>query len=130
MALGEASRVTQPLPGGREDATVIVHPINTGYVLGPLEVMAMSGGKWKAMRSTRTPREEWLKFPAPVFLIEHPGAGKILVDTGLHASVAVDPKQKLGGLFGRFYHFEMEQEQAAAAQLRARGVQPNEIDSW
>ena len=128
MALGEASRVTQPLPGGREGATVVVHPINTGYVLGPLEVMAMSGGKWKAVRSMRTPHEEWLRLPAPVFLIEHPGAGKILVDTGLHASVAVDAKQKMGPLIGRFYHFEMEPEQAAAAQLRARGVQPNDID--
>ena len=30
--------------------------------------------------------------------MEHPGFGPILIDTGFHASVAVDPKQNLGRL--------------------------------
>jgi N-acyl homoserine lactone hydrolase len=127
MALAEASRLTQPLPGGQEGATVRVHPINTGYILGPEELMARTGSGWKALRSIRSPKEAWLRIPAPVFLIEHPGVGKILVDTGLHASVATDPKQNMGGLIGRFYNFEMQPEQAAAAQLRARGIEAREI---
>ena len=88
MALAEASRLTQPLPGGQEGATVRIHPINTGYIARPEELLAMSGGTVKALRSLRSPRDEWLKVPAPVFLLEHPGAGPILVDTGLHASVS------------------------------------------
>jgi N-acyl homoserine lactone hydrolase len=127
MALAEASRLTQPLPGGQEGATVRVHPINTGHILGPEELMARTGSGWKALRSIRSPKEGWLRLPAPVFLVEHPGVGKILVDTGLHASVATDPKQNMGGLIGRFYSFEMEPEQAAVAQLRARGVEAREI---
>ena len=127
MALAEASRLTQPLPGGQDGATVRVRPINTGYILGPQELMAMTGGRLKAFRSIRSPREEWLKVPVPVFLLEHPGAGLILVDTGLHASVAVDPKQNMGGLIGRLYRFEMEPEQTAAAQLRARGIEARDI---
>jgi N-acyl homoserine lactone hydrolase len=127
MALAEASRLTQPLPGGQEGATVRVHPINTGYILGPLELMARTGSGWKALRSIRSPKEEWLRLPAPVFLLEHPGVGKILVDTGLHASVATDPKQNMGGLIGRFYSFDMQPEQAAAAQLRARGIEARDI---
>jgi N-acyl homoserine lactone hydrolase len=127
VALAEASRLTQPLPGGQEGATVTVRPINTGYILGPQELMAMTGGRMKAFRSIRSPREEWLKVPVPVFLLEHPGAGLILVDTGLHASVAVDPKQNMGGLIGRFYSFEMEPEQTAAAQLRALGIEASDI---
>jgi glyoxylase-like metal-dependent hydrolase (beta-lactamase superfamily II) len=127
VALAEASRLTQPLPGGQEGATVTVHPINTGHILGPAELMAMTGGRVKAFRSIRSPREDWLRVPVPVFLLEHPGVGKILVDTGLHASVAVDPKQNMGGLIGRLYKFEMQREQAAAAQLRARGVDPDEV---
>src|SRR6266550_3468287 len=122
MALAEASRLTQPLPGGQQGATVRVHPISTGLILSPAEIMARTGGSWKALRSLRSPREEWLRLPVPVFLIEHPGVGKILVDTGLHASVAHDPKQTMGGLIGRFYRFDMQPEQAAAAQLRKRGV--------
>jgi N-acyl homoserine lactone hydrolase len=127
MALAEASRLTQPLPGGQEGATVRVHPINTGHILSPAELMARTGGSWKALRSIRTPKEDWMHIPVPAFLIEHPGVGKILVDTGLHASVATDPKQNMGGLIGRFYSFEMKPEQAAAAQLRKRGVEASEI---
>jgi N-acyl homoserine lactone hydrolase len=127
MALAEASRLTQPLPGGQEGATVRLHPINTGRILSPAEIMARTGGSWKALRSLRSPRDEWLRLPVPVFLIEHPGVGKILVDTGLHASVAHDPKQTMGGVIGRFYKFEMNQDEAAAAQLRARGTDASQI---
>jgi N-acyl homoserine lactone hydrolase len=127
MALAEASRLTQPLPGGQEGATVRVHPINTGHILGPEELMAMTGGRAKALRSVRSPREEWLRAPVPVFLLEHPGAGLILVDTGLHASVAVDPKQNMGGVIGRLYRFEMDPDQTAAAQLRKRGIEAGDV---
>jgi len=127
MALAEASRLTQPLPGGQEGATVRIHPLNTAHILGPMEVMAMTGGKVSALRSMRSSRDEWQRFPVPAFLLEHPGAGLILVDTGMHASVAVDPKQNLGPLIGRLYHIEMEPEQTLAAQLRARGVEHGDI---
>jgi N-acyl homoserine lactone hydrolase len=127
MALAEASRLTQPLPGGREGATVRVHPLNTGHIPAPEEVMAMTGGRLKAFRSLRSAREGWLKLPVPVFLLEHPGAGLILVDTGLHASVAVDPKQNLGGVLGRLYRVEMRPDQTAAAQLRARGIEARDV---
>ena len=127
MALAEASRLSQPLPGGQEGATVRVHPINTGHLLGPEELMAMTGGTVKALRSIRSPREEWLRLPVPVFLIEHPGVGLILVDTGLHASVAVDLKQNFGRLIGRLYRAEMDPGQTAAAQLRARGIDAADV---
>jgi N-acyl homoserine lactone hydrolase len=127
MALAEASRLTQPLPGGQHGATVRVHPINTGYILGPEELMAMTGSRAKALRSIRTPRDTWLKSPVPVFLLEHPKAGLILVDTGLHASVSVDAKQTMGRLIGRLYSFAMDPDQAAAAQLRARGFDPKDV---
>jgi N-acyl homoserine lactone hydrolase len=127
VALAEATRLTRPLPGGVEGATVVVHPLNTGFILGPSETMAMSGGTLKALRSLRSSKDTWLHLPAPVFLIEHPGAGKILVDTGLHTSVAVDPKQAMGSVIGRFYSFEMEPEQAAAARLRGLGIEASEI---
>lgn len=128
MALAEASRLTQPLPGGEEGATVRVHPINTGHMLGPEELMAMTSGRFHALRSLRSPHEGWLRIPIPVFLLEHPRAGPILVDTGLHASVAVDPKQNLGRVIGRLYsRIEMDPEQTAAAQLRKRGIEAADI---
>jgi N-acyl homoserine lactone hydrolase len=127
MALGEATRLTQPLPGGREGATVVLHPLNSAHIATPLEPMAMTGGALKALRSMRGSHEGWLRTPVPAFLIEHPGVGAILVDTGFHASVAVDPKQNLGPLLGRLYRIEMEPEQAIAPQLRARGIEPADV---
>jgi glyoxylase-like metal-dependent hydrolase (beta-lactamase superfamily II) len=128
MALGEASRLTQPLPGGQEGATVVLHPLNTGHIASPSELMAMTGGTVKALRSLRSPRVGWLRLPIPAFLVEHPGVGRILIDTGLHASVSVDPKQNMGGLIGRFFRFEMEPEQALEAQLRARGIEASDVE--
>jgi N-acyl homoserine lactone hydrolase len=127
VALAEATRLTQSLPGGQEGATVAFRPLNSAHMLGPLEPMAMTGGRLKALRSLRSDRSDWKRFPIPAFLIEHPSIGLVLVDTGLHASVAVDPKQNLGPLLGRLYTIEMEPEQAIAAQLRALGVDPDEI---
>src|SRR5947207_1972249 len=128
MALGEASRLTQPLPGGQEGATVVVYPLNTGHLKSPPEVMAMTGGRVKALRSLRGSRDDWLDVPVPAFLVQHPGVGNILVDTGLHASVAVDPKQNMGPAIGRLYRFEMQPQQTVAAQLRGMGIQPAEIN--
>jgi N-acyl homoserine lactone hydrolase len=128
MALGEATRLTQPLPGGVEGATVALEPINTGYALGPPDVMAMTGGTLKTLRAMRGSKEGWLRLPVPAFLVEHPGVGRILIDTGFHASVATDPKQSLGPALGRLYTIEMEPEQALAAQLRARGVEPRDVN--
>jgi glyoxylase-like metal-dependent hydrolase (beta-lactamase superfamily II) len=127
MALAEATRLTQPLPGGQEGATVAFRPLNSAHMIGPLEPMAMTGGRLKALRSLRSDHADWNRYPIPAFLIEHPSVGLVLVDTGLHASVATDPKQNLGPLLGRLYTIEMEPEQAIAAQLRALGIAPREI---
>jgi len=127
MALAEPSRLTKPLPGGREGATVSFRPLVSAWIASPAELMAMTGGMFKAFRSLRSNRDSWLRIPVPAFLIEHPGAGPILVDTGFHASVATDPKQNLGGAIGRLYSIEMAPEQAIAAQLRKLGVEPRDI---
>ena len=41
---------------------------------------------------------EWTDVPVPAFLIRHPGVGPILVDTGLHPSVAHGPQRQHGPL--------------------------------
>ena len=74
------------------------------------------------------PKREMLTLPVQAFLLEHPGAGPVLVDTGYHASVAVDAKQNLGR-FGAYISrgIEMDPEQAVAAQLRGRGIEPEDV---
>jgi glyoxylase-like metal-dependent hydrolase (beta-lactamase superfamily II) len=65
--------------------------------------------------------------PVPAFLVRHPSAGAILVDTGLHPSIATDGKENFGGLANRFGGPTLEPGEDVPAQLRARGLSPGEI---
>jgi N-acyl homoserine lactone hydrolase len=128
MALTEPSRLTKPLPGGREGATVVLHPMVCAYMSSPPEFMAMTGGKLRAARSFFGSKDDWDKLPIVAFLVEHPGAGPILIDVGFHPSVAVDPKQNLGPVYGRIYRIDMKPEQAIPAQLREqKGIDPQDV---
>jgi N-acyl homoserine lactone hydrolase len=62
------------------------------------------------------------------FLVEHPSAGAILIDTGFHPSVAVDPKQNLGRFGALLFPIrEMKQEDSVPAQLRAMGLHHRDV---
>ena len=128
--IAEAQPATLPLPGGREGATVRVRPLNTGEMPGAPEWFEFSGGRLNAIRAYGflTDRSEYMRIPVPAFLVEHPAAGLILIDTGLHPSVAVDPKQNFGRLLGWNYRgLKMEAEQAVPAQLRALGRDATDV---
>ena len=73
-------------------------------------------------------RSRWLTLPIPCFLVEHPGAGPFLIDTGLHASVASNPAENLGSVAKALYSIDMEPTDAAPAQVSARGVDPAAIE--
>lgn len=129
MAFAATARpATLPLPGGRAGATVRVHPLLTGEMRtlpqtwdrGPSVPLSM-------VRSLATPRWRWPWVPIPAFLVEHPGAGPILVDGGLHASVAHDPTESFGGALKHLVSFRMTADQAVPAQLRARGADPADV---
>ena len=80
------------------------------------------------MRKFLGSRKDWIKLPIPAFLVEHPGAGPIIIDTGFHPSVAHDPKQNLGRVYGRIYSIHMRPEQAIATQLREqKGIEPSDV---
>jgi len=128
MALAEPSRLTKPLPGGREGASVVVHPMVGAYTDSPPDFMAMTGGKLATLRKGLGSKKDWVKLPIVAFLVEHPGAGPIIIDTGFHPSVAHDPKQNLGPVYGRIYSIDMRPEQAISAQLRdQQGIDPSDV---
>jgi N-acyl homoserine lactone hydrolase len=127
LALAAPSRLTKPLEGGREGATIKLYPLICARTASPPEFMAMTRGTLYALRKIRAPRDQWTNVPVVAYLLEHPGVGRMIVDTGFHPSVAVDPKQNLGPVFGRLYRIEMEPEQAIPAQLRKRGIDPGEV---
>jgi glyoxylase-like metal-dependent hydrolase (beta-lactamase superfamily II) len=128
VALAEPSRLTKPLPGGHEGATVVLHPMICAHMDSPPELMSMTRGKPHAARRFLLSRKDRVRLPIPAFLVEHPGAGPIIIDTGFHPSVAHDPKQNLGPVYGRIYSIDMRPEEAIATQLREqKGIDPHDV---
>jgi glyoxylase-like metal-dependent hydrolase (beta-lactamase superfamily II) len=65
--------------------------------------------------------------PVPAFLIRHPSAGAILVDTGLHPSIASGGRENFGATANRFGRPSLRQGEDVPSQLRDRGLDPGEI---
>ncbi len=130
----EATPVQLPLPGGSEGATVTLHPLLCGEMLGPEGWFHADRGLGGALRAfgVGVPKDQLIRVPIVAFLIEHPTVGPIMIDTGFHRVIAEGtPAERnrnlgpIGRLIGR--NIRMRPEQTAAAQLRARGIEPREI---
>src|SRR6476620_5609895 len=124
----EPQPATLPLPGGKEGAIVKVHPVTTGTNMYPVDALFTTGGRLAALHFLGF-RSERVEIPIPCFLLEHRTAGPLLVDTGHHASMAVDPKGSYGPLIGRAVkpHIRMAAGDALPDQLRERGIDPGAI---
>jgi N-acyl homoserine lactone hydrolase len=119
-----------PLSGGREGAKVRLHPLLTATVQGPPAWFLREEGRfaWRKAFGLGVPKDQWLTAPIQCFLVEHPSAGPVLIDTGFHGSVAVSPRSNLGAFGTVIYRdIDMRAEQAAAAQLRAKGIEPSSV---
>ena len=117
-----------PLPGGQKGATVVVEPLIAGTVNWPLSMMERPGGRLervKLLKDLLAGGEH--RVPCPAFLIRHPSAGPIMVDTGLHPSVASDPKENFGRAGARFASPQLEPGFDVPAQLRSRGLSVGEV---
>jgi len=90
--------LTDPRPGGEAGSTVVVEPLRIGTVKAPPGLFENPGGRLETLRRTGllTRRSKWLTVPVPAFLIRHPTAGPLLVDTGLHSSIVAKPVANLG----------------------------------
>ena len=125
----EAQPLHEPLAGGTPGATVAVEPLIAGHVDFPREMMVSPGGRFltlKLLRALLGGRPPHV-VPVPAFLIRHPSAGAILVDTGLHPSIATDGKENFGSLGNRVGKPSLEAGEDVPAQLRKRGLDPGEI---
>ena len=119
-----------PLPGGREGATVSVEPLLGGELQAPPGMFEASGGSRMqnlAYLGIGVPRSKWWWVPSPAFLIRHPSAGPMLVDTGLHPSVAARPHENMGRAWARFAKPRLEPGRDVPAQLRGRGLDANTL---
>jgi N-acyl homoserine lactone hydrolase len=119
-----------PLSGGSEGAKVRMHPLLTATIQGPPAWFLREEGRmaWRKAFGLGVPKDQWFTAPIQCFLLEHPSAGAVLIDTGFHGSVAVSPRSNLGAFGTVVYRdIEMKAEQAAAAQLRAKGIEPSSV---
>jgi glyoxylase-like metal-dependent hydrolase (beta-lactamase superfamily II) len=125
----EAKPLHEPLAGGTRGATVSVEPLVAGQVTWPRTMMERPGGRFetlKLLRSLRTGQPA-MTVPCPAFLIRHPSAGAILVDTGLHPSIATDGQENFGRMGARVGKPAIDAGDDVAAQLRSRGLDSGEI---
>jgi N-acyl homoserine lactone hydrolase len=114
-----------PLPGGCEGATVRLHPLLCGeFRAAPAWFHREEGlGAGRRALGIGVPAGDFIRAPIVAFLLEHPTAGPIVVDTGLDPSVAEDPRPNLGRFGSRALPaLRMRPEQAVPAQLESRGV--------
>jgi glyoxylase-like metal-dependent hydrolase (beta-lactamase superfamily II) len=125
----EPQPLHEPLAGGTPGARVAVEPMVAGHVDFPLATMVDPGGRFvslKLLRALLRGKPPHI-VPVPAFLIRHPSAGPILVDTGLHPSIVSDGRENFGGVSNRFGKPSLEPGEDVPAQLRAKGLDPGEI---
>lgn len=112
---------------------VRVHPLMTARMKAPPAFYERPGGPLPVGlvrgMGLHVPRSKWFWLPIPAFLIEHPSAGPILVDSGLHEQVATDVGAALGRPAKLLFTIDMQPEWALPAQLRARGVDPAAVET-
>jgi len=125
----EAKPLHEPLAGGTPGASVAVEPMIAGSVTWPRTMMERPGGRLETLKLVRSlvTGNPTATVPCPAFLIRHPSAGAILVDTGLHPSIATDGRENFGRLGARVGNPSLEPGSDVPAQLRSRGLDPGEI---
>jgi N-acyl homoserine lactone hydrolase len=121
--------LTEPLAGGEQGTTVVVEPLLGGEVQVPPDFFERPGGHLETIKVSGifTPRARWRTVPCPAFLISHPSAGSMLVDTGLHPSVAAKPRENMGRVWARFGRPRVEPGRDVPAQLRERGIEARDV---
>ncbi len=130
-----SARGELPLAGGRSGATLKLHPLLCAQVGVPANYLHRGHGAVGALRAlgVGVRARDLVEIPIPAFLLEHPSAGVVLVDTGMHGSLADGSGRERSrnlGPVGRFLsrHASMRPEQAAAAQLKALGVDARDVE--
>ena len=125
----EPQPLHEPLAGGTPGATVTVEPMVAGHCSFPAPAMESPGGRLLSMRLAWAlfTGKDLREVPIPAFLVRHPSAGAILVDTGLHPSIATDAAENFGRLGKRGGNPTLAPGEDAPAQLRQRGLSPGEV---
>jgi glyoxylase-like metal-dependent hydrolase (beta-lactamase superfamily II) len=93
-------------------------------VWAPRALLERRGGALSSLRAigVGVPRSEREWIPVPAFLIEHPSAGPLLVDTGLHPAAPTEPKRTMGRVSNLLYKYRVAEGQTLSSQLGRLGL--------
>src|SRR5207302_5356969 len=123
-----------PLPGGQTDATLTLQPLLCAVMRGPRGWFERVSGRTAALKAIGigVPAHDIVDVPIVAFLLEHPAAGLVLVDTGFHRSIAEGPSRERArnlGAVGRLMArgMQMDPGQTVVAQLQKRGIAPADV---
>jgi N-acyl homoserine lactone hydrolase len=129
-----SERAEFPLRGGQSGATMTLHPLLCAQAGMPPNWFHRRRGPLETLRAfgVGVPESGLMEIPIPAYLLEHPSAGPVLVDTGMHASLANGGGRERArnlGPIGRMMsrHASMRPEQTVAAQLKAHGLDAADI---
>jgi N-acyl homoserine lactone hydrolase len=120
-----------PLPGGDPEASVGLHLFLCGTFKGPRRWFVGPPGRTGALQAFGLGfgGDRFLEIPIVAFLIEHPKAGLMLVDSGLDPSIAANGAATDFGRLSMliFRDLQMEPQQALRVQLGQRGIDPDAV---
>jgi N-acyl homoserine lactone hydrolase len=119
-----------PLPGGQNDAAVKLHPLLSGVAMGPRAWIHREDGRLAGLHALGigVSKDDMIEIPVVSFLVEHPGAGPVLIDSGLHPSCAIDLKQNFGRAGAlAFRGMTMGPKGTVRDQLVERGIEARDV---
>lgn len=126
----EAPVLLGPLAGGSDGARVSVRPFSSGEMGVPrgfLERIDQPLALPRAlMRGLRGKFDHWT--PCPLFVVNHPTAGVVLIDTGVPPAAAHSARAALGAVGARMYGLRATEDQPLPARLRELGIPHGGID--
>jgi N-acyl homoserine lactone hydrolase len=130
----QASAADLPLTGGRAGAALSLRPLLCGEMRAPLGWFHRAEGPTATLKAlgVGVAADQQTRVPIVAFLLEHPTAGLVLVDTGFHGSIAEGPDKERGrnlGPVGRLMarDVRMNGDQTVIAQLRALSINPSDV---
>lgn len=126
--MATAVPATLPLPGGEQGASLRLHPLLCATALAPRGFFVGTTTRaGSAAQVALGALRRWVPYPIPAFLIEHPSAGPILIDTGLDPSVTARRRDNLGR-FGALLFPGIEMPGGGVVgELASQGSAPEEV---
>jgi N-acyl homoserine lactone hydrolase len=108
---------------------VRVEPIRTGEVRMPYAyAYRPEGNPISRLAALVRPGGDALRSPCLAYVLDHPEAGTILVDTGFHADATRDRRRDFGLAMSLMFANLRTASEPFDEQLRARGVEPEAVE--